>query len=493
VGEGRAEVPAVNVVTRTTPPRQRLDVRLAVAGAELQLVADVAGVEERRRVGLELPLRPLRLIEVERVVVDAEHVEEVGGVLAALGNELEAAVHDGVQAGEVEVGVEDVGVLELGSRRLLAVVRLVPGGLLRAERTGVAADLRLLALQAEHRGGVVRRDLGVELDVLRLQLGLVGHVGDGPQVDLLVAIRAPDPQTVLDDRTAELGAVLFHLIDLVALLDGGLGVAGAVGRVTVVEAALVERALVNVGAGLPGLVRLVVATGAAPLVRAALGHHVEDDAAGGDRRVAAARRHLHLFERVEVVVGGRRAQGRHVGDDHAVDRPDGLVAAGAGADIPGLLAALVTTDVDAVGENARSRLQDGPGVASGRDLLELRVADRGARGDAALVQQRGLAQDRDDVLDRGREGHFDLGVATDVDGHVRVLDGREPFQLSLELVRGRAQAQEVEDALGVRDLELAGAVARQGYSNPRQGAALLVDDGAVEVAGLQLSEGGPAS
>ena len=36
-----------------------------------------------------------------------------------------------------------------------------------------------------------------------------------------------------------------------------------------------------------------------------------------------------------------------------------------------LLAALVAADVDAVGENARGRLQDGPGVARGRDLLEL--------------------------------------------------------------------------------------------------------------------------
>jgi hypothetical protein len=39
-------------------------------------------------------------------VVDAEHVEEVGDVRAALGDELEATVDDGVQAGEVEVRVE---------------------------------------------------------------------------------------------------------------------------------------------------------------------------------------------------------------------------------------------------------------------------------------------------------------------------------------------------------------------------------------------------
>ena len=152
----------------------------------------------------------------------------------------------------------------------------------------------------------------------------------------------------------------------------------------------------------------------------------------------AAGRDLHLLEGVEVEVGGRGAEGRHVGDDHAVHRPDGLVAAGAGADVGGLLAALVAADVDAVGEHARGGLQDGPGVARGRDLLELGLADRGAGGDPALVEQRALRRDGDDVLDGGRQLHLDLGVAADVDHDVRVVDGREALELSLQLVGCRA-------------------------------------------------------
>ena len=105
----------------------------------------------------------------------------------------------------------------LAGRRLGAEVALVPGGLLRTRRTGVAADLDLVAVEDEDGRRVVGGDLRVQLAVLGLEVGLVADVGDGQQVDLLAAVGAPDPQAVLDDRAAELGAVVLDLDDLVAL------------------------------------------------------------------------------------------------------------------------------------------------------------------------------------------------------------------------------------------------------------------------------------
>ncbi len=253
-----------------------------------------------------------------------------------------------------------------------------------------------------------------------------------------------------------------------------------------------ELAVAEIEVGLVAVVRQVVAAGAAPLVGATLRHHVEDDAAGGDRRVRAARGDLHLFERVEVVVGRGRTEGRHVRDHHAVHGPDGLVAAGAGANVLGLLAALVAAHVDAVRENARGGLKNCPGITRSRDLLELGLADRGARGNAALVQQRALRRDGDDVLDGGRQRHLDLGVAADVDRDVRVIDGREALELGFQVIAARPETQETELPLGVRHLDLRSAAAGKGHGDPRESGSLIVCDGAVEVAVLQLGEGGAA-
>src|SRR6185312_147222 len=240
----------------------------------------------------------------------------------ALGGELEATFDLRVETREVEAGAEDVSVLSLPGRRLGAEVALVPGGLLRPRRTGVAADLDLVAVEDEGGRRVVGGDLRVQLAVVGLEVGLVADVGDRQQLDLLLAVGAPDPQAVLDDRATELGAVVVDADDLVALLEvvgrlraehaelelHELGADGARARaerarrgrravggrqVAVAEARV---RLVAVGG-------LVVPAAATPLVGAALGDHIENDAAGSNGGIRAASGDLHLLEGVEVVVG----------------------------------------------------------------------------------------------------------------------------------------------------------------------------------------------
>src|SRR6185503_15502291 len=132
------------------------------------------------------------------------------------------------------------------------------------------------------------------------------------------------------------------------------------------------------------------------------------------------------------------------------------------------------------------------GVTRRRDLLELRRVDRGAGGDAPLVEQRALRGDGDDVLDRRVHRHLEVGVATDVDDDVRIVEGREALELGLEAVAAGRQTQETELALGVGHLHLRRAAAGEGHGDSRQRRPLVVLDGAVEVAGLQLGEGGAA-
>ena len=69
------------------------------------------------------------------------------------------------------------------------------------------------------------------------------------------------------------------------------------------------------------VVGVVDAAGAVEPVGAALGHQVDADAAGLLRDVHAAGVDRHFLERVEVVVGRRRAGRVHVGDVDAVERP----------------------------------------------------------------------------------------------------------------------------------------------------------------------------
>jgi hypothetical protein len=112
---GAEELRPVVVDAQAAPAGERGHLGAAVAGAELELVRQAAGVEEARSVELVLVLRPLGLVEQEAVVPD--EVSSRKGVGRSLGHQLEAAVDLGVHAGQVEVRGEDVGVLDLVRRR----------------------------------------------------------------------------------------------------------------------------------------------------------------------------------------------------------------------------------------------------------------------------------------------------------------------------------------------------------------------------------------
>src|SRR5262249_3658630 len=151
-------------------------------------------------------------------------------------------------------------VLGFISGRRGAETGLVPGGLLRAQRAGVAAGLDLVAVEGERGRRVAGRELGVELAVPILERRLVAEVADREEIDLLPRVGAPDPEAVLEDRAADLGAIFLIVVDAVPLLEGGLGV------VAVPGARLAEVGAVDVEVPLGVLVVDVVAAGAAPLV-----------------------------------------------------------------------------------------------------------------------------------------------------------------------------------------------------------------------------------
>ena len=133
---------------------------------------------------------------------------------------------------------------------------------------------------------------------------------DDADLDVLRAVAAPVPQLALDDRTADVEAVVADVLDRRA----GAGAARLQFRRDVVVFKLL------VGPERAGI--------ALETIGAALGHEVDADAAGLLRHVRAARGDLHFFEHVEVVVDRGRAGRGHVGDVDAVNRP--LVVAGRG-------------------------------------------------------------------------------------------------------------------------------------------------------------------
>src|SRR6185369_14687895 len=133
-------------------------------------------------------------------------------------------VDDRVETGQVEARAVDLRVLELPGGGRVAEIRLIPGGLLGTGRAGVAAELGLLAVPHEGGERVALGDLTVQLDVLRLERGLVAEVVDRLEIDLGAGVGAPNPQAVVDDGTAEFEAPVGDLIDAVALRERGLRV-----------------------------------------------------------------------------------------------------------------------------------------------------------------------------------------------------------------------------------------------------------------------------
>src|SRR5690606_1565586 len=123
---------------------------------------------------------------------------------------------------------------------------------------------------------------------------------------------APGPDAVPPDRAAQLTAVVLVQVDAVALAGDAT-----------------ERGLQVVGqvVGLHPFVLVVDAGRTARRVAAALEHEVQADPRRRGLQIGPARHDVHLLEHVDVVVGRRGPQRRHVGDGNTVDAP-GVVTRG---------------------------------------------------------------------------------------------------------------------------------------------------------------------
>ena len=391
--------------------------------------------------------------------MDAVLVDRDVGRQPALGGEGELAGVARPEAGDRPVRGGDEGVLDLVDvlRRGLVVGRR---GL--AVGAGAAAELELVVGPVVEDARVVLPGLEVQLGVIVLELGLVELAALDDVADVADAVGAPDPQVVVDQRSADVGAVLQHLVDPVAVGQIGLGLQVAGG--------------------------VQVAGVAPPLVGAALGDLVDRHPRGLHGDVGARHRELDLLEGAEVEVGGRAAHRVHVGEDDAVHGEGVVAPVGAHADEVRLLAALVAADVDAVDQHAGRLAEQRPGIARRGHLVELDGRDVGPLVDPPLVEQRSLAGDGDDVLDRAVQGDLDVGLAAQPDRQARTLDRGETLQLGLEGVEPRVQVEEPELPLCVALLHLRRARAGDGDGHPRERLLLLIGHRAVEVARLLLRE-----
>ena len=270
-----------------------------------------------------------------------------------------------------------------------------------------------------------------------------------------LADRSPCPQSILEQRAAEIEAVVLVVIGAVAAV---LGEAAAdarradAPRILVDRLRLIDRQVV----ALQALVLEVVPRVAVRRVAALLEDHVQLHARRRVLRVGAARRHRHFLEHVEVVIGRRGAERAHVGDRHAVDRPRVVARARSLADVVGLLARLGAADVDAVDVDRRHGLHHDPRVARRRDILQLFERDVGRRRLAFRVDDRRRRRDVDGLHLTGyRHADVDWCRGARRHLHLRIVERAEAGERRLDGVRADRQIQEVRLALRVSDLRLA--------------------------------------
>src|SRR5207237_527509 len=139
-------------------------------------------------------------------------------------DELEPLVQVRVERIDYEVRAEDVVVLDLVERRRAS---LIDRGVRRASNGGAPSLLALVSPQVRACQRVIRQDLEIQLAIDVLESRLVREVRDGQEVDLLATVRAPEPQPVFQDRSADLDSVVLDTGDLaadeIAVSEEGLG------------------------------------------------------------------------------------------------------------------------------------------------------------------------------------------------------------------------------------------------------------------------------
>ena len=251
--------------------------------------------------------------------------------------------------------------------------------------SGRAPEFLLLSVEIRSGNHVARAGLPVELGVVVVEKGPVLGLADSDDLDVVPAERAPEPQLVLHQRSADVETPVQNPVDAVGGLvrvfghvDARVGLE-AVGDVVRLELVAAE----------------VRPRGGVERVRAALGDEIQANSAGHHREIVAAGVDLDLIEGVEVVVRGRAAATSGVGDDDTVVGVDGVSVGRALGREHGLLPSFVAGDGDPVDQDAGDGLEHGPGVSGLGGLRELIVGQRGG-GSHSL-----------DVDDRRFRGHVD--------------------------------------------------------------------------------------
>ena len=223
----------------------------------------------------------------------------------------------------------------------------------RAGITGRATEFFFLAKEVRSGHHVVRASLPVEFGVVVIQERPVRGLADANDLDVVAAKGSPKPELVLDQRSADIKTPVEDSVDAV-----GFPIRVAGHR----DAAVRLERIGNV-VRLELVAAQVTARRRVEGVGAALGDEVQADAPGHHREIVAAGVNLDLVEGIEVVVARRATAARGVSDDDTVV---GVDVVGGGSALAGedrLLSCFVARDADAVNEDTRHRLQDGPGVA----------------------------------------------------------------------------------------------------------------------------------
>ena len=192
---------------------------------------------------------------------------------------------------------------------------------------------------------------------------------------------------------------------------------------------------------------------AAPALAAALGHHVEEHAAGRHGDVVRAGRDLDVVERVEVVVEARRANRRRIADVDAVQVARVLRAGRAARVERALQAARRAADVGTRDQQARHLVFDQrPDVAAAGRALQQLLAEVDAGVGGGRVDDRRGAGDRDRFGNRGdAQRQVERHRLADLHDDVFTDDRAEALQLDLHRIDAGLQRREAIDAAGVGD------------------------------------------
>src|SRR5206468_438421 len=147
---------------------------------------------------------------------------------SAVRNQTETAVHLRPEAGQVEAGAEDLRVFDLVDLRRAA---LVERGFERTRWRQAASVAHFVTLGVEADGAVARKDLRIQLRIDVAQNDVVERTeaARGKRLlrgDFLIAFGEPTPDVIAPDRTADLSAVIAHVVDAVCLCEVRLGLSG---------------------------------------------------------------------------------------------------------------------------------------------------------------------------------------------------------------------------------------------------------------------------